>query len=214
LHWERDLIYLGVLDKALSMARDLDPHAASRYVHDSIRLLCKSYHPDANPHRSEAAVEGMLRLNRIRERFDQAGEESLARFLASRVGPAGGGRARILLVEPDDQARAQIGQWLTEEGFTVRSAANGVQGMLEHFAFRPTLVLSELELPLMNGLSMVEELRGGDRDLCVVMMSHGGQNVSGGRILREQMEARGYSYLEKPFRPSQLFRLLRNCLAV
>ena len=196
------------------MARDLAPQAAARYVRDSIRLLCKSYHPDTNPHRSEAATEGMLRLNRIRERFDQAGEEALARFLASRMGQAMGGRGRILLVEPDEQARAQIGQWLKEEGFTVRAAANGVQGMLEHFAFRPALVLSELELPLMNGLSMVDELRGGDPDLCVVMMSHGGQNVSGGRTLHEQMENRGFSYLEKPFRPSQLFRLVRNCLAV
>ena len=213
MQWDRDLIYLGVYDKALGMTRDLGPRAAARFVRSSIRLLIKSYHPDANPQCAGAAKEGMLRLNRIKERFDLAGEEALATYLAGRAQTCAVADARILLVEPDGELRERFEEELRNEGFVVSTASNGVQGMLEHFAFRPMLVITEFDLPLMDGLSLAAELNAKDPEIGVIIMCSRQDHKPDGPKLQARAEASGYGFIEKPFKPSQLYNLVYTGLS-
>jgi CheY-like chemotaxis protein len=69
-------------------------------------------------------------------------------------------RVTVLLVEDDDDARESVAEVLSDEGFDVLTARDGVEA-LEHFDQLPTpaaLVL-DLALPRMDGREVLRRLR-------------------------------------------------------
>lgn len=70
--------------------------------------------------------------------------------------------SKILVVE-DDTALADIYEFkFKHEGFEVRVAHNGEQGLVYAQEFMPHLVLLDLRMPVMNGDEMLEKLRSED----------------------------------------------------
>ncbi len=67
-------------------------------------------------------------------------------------------RARVLIVEDDSDLRQAICQILEEEGYSVRSAADGAEALaaLEREA-QPCLILLDLMMPGMNGWEFLEK---------------------------------------------------------
>ncbi len=65
-------------------------------------------------------------------------------------------RFRILVVEDHNDSREMLEEFLTEEGFTVETAVNGLQAW-EHLrrAPRPDLVLLDLMMPVMTGWDLM-----------------------------------------------------------
>lgn len=208
---ELDLRYLGVLDKALQIAGELGPQAAVRYVRSSYRLLSKVYHPDLHQTNRAAAEEGQKRLNAVKERLDRTSDEELARCLGAAARPAEG-HPRVLVVEDEEGLKENLAELLQLEGFHVATAANGVMGLRAHLSFRPELVITDVVMPIMDGVEMVRQLRQRDPNLKALFIS----GFFGTRSIREELmdEIRrfGYPMLAKPFRPSQLFALVRQAL--
>ncbi len=210
---ERDLRYLGVLEKAVQIAEELGPQAAVRYVRSSYHLLSKVYHPDLHQTNRRAAEEGQRRLNTVKEHLDQTSDEELARFLGGQARPATG-HPRVLVVEDEDGLRENLADLLGLEGYHVRTAPNGVEGLRLHLAFRPELVITDVVMPIMDGVEMVRQLRRRDPRLKALFIS----GFFGTRSIRDELMAEirrfGYPMLSKPFRPSQLFELVRRALLV
>ncbi len=208
---EIDLRYLGVLDKALQIAAELGPQAAVRYVRSSYRLLSKVYHPDLHSQNRQAAVEGQRRLNAVKERLDMTSDEELTRFLGAAAGPAEG-HPRVLVVDDEDGLKENLAELLSLEGYHVGTASNGLLGMKAHLSFRPELVITDVVMPIMDGVEMVRQLKERDPGLKALFISgfFGTRSIRG--ELLEQINRFGYPMLAKPFRPSQLFALVRQAL--
>jgi CheY-like chemotaxis protein len=69
--------------------------------------------------------------------------------------------ATILLVEDDADIRTSLADILTDEGYRVRTAANGseaLQQLRERDTPRPALILLDLMMPVMDGWKMREEM--------------------------------------------------------
>ncbi|HVG64205.1 MAG TPA: response regulator [Hyalangium sp.] len=66
---------------------------------------------------------------------------------------------RILVVEDHNDSREMLEEFLTEEGFTVETAVNGLQA-LERLrrAPRPDLVLLDLMMPVMTGWDLMDRV--------------------------------------------------------
>lgn len=66
---------------------------------------------------------------------------------------------RILVVEDHNDSREMLEEFLTEEGFTVETAVNGLQA-LERLMRppRPDLVLLDLMMPVMTGWDLMERV--------------------------------------------------------
>ena len=62
---EKELIFLGLLDKAREIYAELGESASLSYIKSSHRLLSKVYHPDLNPKNKKKATEAQKRLNRL-----------------------------------------------------------------------------------------------------------------------------------------------------
>ena len=209
---EIDLRQLGVLEKAVQIAQELGPAAAVRYVRSSYHLLSKVYHPDLHQKNIEAAQEGQKRLNAVKERLDQTSDDELARFLGAAVRPQAG-HPRVLVVEDEDGLRENLAELLKLEGYHVSTAGDGIQGMKAHLSFRPELVITDVVMPIMDGVEMVRALRARDPRLKALFISgfFGTRSIRG--ELMDEITRFGYPMLSKPFKPSQLFGLVRQALS-
>lgn len=84
----------------------------------------------------------------------------------------------ILLVDDDEQFRVMLSEALIGEGFLVREASDGFQG-LKHYAERPTdLVITDLVMPEKEGLEMIVEIKQLDAEVKIIAMSGGGRGSS------------------------------------
>lgn len=208
---ENDLRFLGVLEKAAEITQDLGPRAAVRYVRSSYHLLCKVYHPDLHHGENDAANQGQRRLNDIKCRLDQIGDEELVQFLG-RYGQVRNGHPRVLVVEDEDGLKENLRELLRLEGYHVATAPNGLLGLREHLTFRPELVITDVVMPIMDGVEMIRQLRRRDPALRAIFISGFFGTRAVRAELREEIERFGYPALSKPFRPSQLLALVRQAL--
>jgi CheY-like chemotaxis protein len=66
---------------------------------------------------------------------------------------------RILVVEDHNDSREMLEEFLTEEGFTVETAVNGLQALERLMrAPRPDLVLLDLMMPVMTGWDLMDRV--------------------------------------------------------
>ena len=66
---------------------------------------------------------------------------------------------RILVVEDDPITRDGVAEVLQEEGYAVAVAADGQEGIAQFTAFHPHLVLTDLQMPRVNGLGVIAHVR-------------------------------------------------------
>ena len=79
--------------------------------------------------------------------------------------------ASILIIEDHASVRMLLARVLKDAGYHVCEAANGRQG-LERFHAQPVdLVITDLEMPEMNGLEVILELTRAFLDVKVIAMS-------------------------------------------
>ena len=118
--------------------------------------------------------------------------------------------ARVLVVDDDPDVRDMIRTALTDaEGLEVGEAASGDEA-LEALARTPAdLVLADLSMPGMDGLTFLGELRRRFPDMAVVVVSAAGTD----EILVRCLEAGALDFLRKPFPLARLLDTVRNSLA-
>jgi two-component system cell cycle sensor histidine kinase/response regulator CckA len=120
------------------------------------------------------------------------------------------GTETVLLVEDEAAVRASLRRLLELHGYSVLEARNGVEALkvFESHEGQVDLVLTDVVMPEMGGLELVEQLRSGQPDLKVLIMSGYSERAltSNGSI------PRGTGYLEKPFTAEVLMRRLREVL--
>jgi len=105
---------------------------------------------------------------------------------------------KILIVEDDRQLRRALAVKLASEGFSVLEAVDGQEGLSMAMDEHPHLILLDLMLPKMDGMSVLEELRSKDnvwgKDVPVFIITNLGETDQ--RRLRAQ-ELNVVEYIDK-----------------
>jgi two-component system phosphate regulon response regulator OmpR len=112
--------------------------------------------------------------------------------------------ARILVVDDDPALRELLSAYLTDTGFQVDLAADGVAMRRAMELAMPDVIVLDLMLPGEDGLALTRELRSRS-DLPVLMLSARGEEID--RVVGLEMGAD--DYLAKPFSPRELLARLR-----
>lgn len=76
---------------------------------------------------------------------------------------------RILYVEDDAAAREQIIHLLKRRGREVIEAENGKEGLALFRQYRPDMVVTDIRMPVMDGLTMAKEIKAISREAKIIV---------------------------------------------
>lgn len=117
----------------------------------------------------------------------------------------------ILLIDDSEPERALTRKILEAEGYEVREAADGGEGLALFLELRPALVLCDLMMPT-SGFDTVREIRRRAPDARIVAISGTMFGAADHEMLMANLGLAGV--IEKPFRPAQLVDIVRRALGV
>ncbi len=102
---------------------------------------------------------------------------------------------KILLVEDDLSLAKALRASLEGEKFEVIEAHDGLEGLAAAEKYLPNLILCDINMPKMDGLSMLSAMRQTDwgKDLSVIMLT----NFSDGDKISEALKNSVFRYLVK-----------------
>ncbi len=116
----------------------------------------------------------------------------------------------ILLVDDEDQLRRVMRDLLERQGYTVLEAADGAEALAEVDRGNPDLVILDLNLPGVDGYTVLAQLRSRDltRNLPVIVLTAKGDEENEVRVL----ELGADDFITKPFRARALAARLQAAL--
>jgi two-component system KDP operon response regulator KdpE len=121
--------------------------------------------------------------------------------------PANDKKTRILCVEDDAQMRAFLLAQLKARGYYVQAVRDGAHGIDLAAIFQPHLVLLDLSLPTLDGLSFLRRLREWSRAPVIILSAHDEEPVK-----VKALDQGADDYLTKPFSLNELLARVRVAL--
>jgi chemosensory pili system protein ChpA (sensor histidine kinase/response regulator) len=117
----------------------------------------------------------------------------------------------VLIVDDALSVRNSLLQLVQDAGFRAEVARDGVDAIDTLSSFHADVVLTDLEMPNMNGIELTTHIRGRDdlKSMPVIMITSRSQEKH--RRLAEQ--AGVSSYITKPYNDSDLLQTIRQALA-
>jgi len=117
-------------------------------------------------------------------------------------------KGKILVIEDDPSILRGLQLNLTMEGYTVRSAMDGEAGLALALSERPDLLLVDIMLPKLDGLSLIRSLRTTDPAVPILILSAKGQEVD--KVAGLDLGAD--DYIVKPFSLKELMARIAAAL--
>lgn len=118
---------------------------------------------------------------------------------------------RVLVVDDDPAIRLICRTWLHLDGYQVLEAADGQQALELAIAEKPTVVLLDLSMPVLDGLAVAKALREHDRTrrLPVVVLTA----ETDAQVARHAYELGVVGFFTKPFDPAAVADFVRDVIA-
>jgi len=118
--------------------------------------------------------------------------------------------ASILTVDDSPSLRMAIRIALSGAGYAVTEAEDGVEGLKAATATRFDLIITDLNMPNMDGLTMIRELRKSPEQCGTPIIF---LTTESDDSMKQQAKAAGATgWLVKPFVPEQLIKVSRKVL--
>jgi DNA-binding NtrC family response regulator len=111
---------------------------------------------------------------------------------------------RILVVDDEVNARTALAELLRDEGYDVETAADAFKALGKYETFSPHVVVTDLKMPGMDGIELVQKIRASEDPAAVVVMTAFGAVASA----VEAMRAGAAEYLTKPLNFDELLVVL------
>lgn len=115
-------------------------------------------------------------------------------------------KKKIMVVEGSDSMRQSVSYALEDSGYSVVTAVNGQDALERMKDGPPSLVITNLEMPVMDGIELIKQMRAVDgyRMLPVILLTSEDQDDK-----RQDGRMAGASaWVTNPFRPEELLKLV------
>jgi len=114
----------------------------------------------------------------------------------------------ILVVDDEEIMREILETLLTREGYSVRVASSGEQGLELARSMPFDCAIVDIMMPGLNGIETLDELKRIDEDLAVIIITAYGSIESA----IAAMKAGAFDYITKPFKNDEVSVVVRNAL--
>ena len=114
---------------------------------------------------------------------------------------------KILVAEDDPHILRVISMWLSRLGHEVIETRNGAQGLEQYRLHRPGIVITDVNMPVMDGLALLNAIADEPHQpRGVVVLTNRWDH----REIAERLEASRVEVMPKPFSPSRLADLIEQ----
>src|SRR5277367_4357546 len=117
---------------------------------------------------------------------------------------------KVLIVEDEENERSGLGEIVSSWGFRVETARDGVEGLDKATQWSPSIVITDLKMPRMGGIELLERLAEQATTIAVILVTAQGTIDSAVQAMR--MGA--YDYVTKPIDTNRLRAILQNACAL
>jgi DNA-binding NtrC family response regulator len=119
--------------------------------------------------------------------------------------------SRILVVDDEPDIRRLVSEILEDEGYVVTMAENATEARQLKKSVQPNLILLDIWMPDMDGITLLKEWVADDAMLCPVVMMSGHGSVE---AAVEATRLGAYDFLEKPLSLAKLLLIVERALEV
>ena len=116
--------------------------------------------------------------------------------------------AKILIVDDAEFLRVRISKMLTGEGYEIFEADNGAKAVNLYKSTQPDLVLMDITMPEMDGLTALKEIRSFDPKARVIMLTALGQES----VVLEAIKSGARDFVVKPFERDRVLSAISKLL--
>jgi two-component system, NtrC family, nitrogen regulation response regulator NtrX len=113
---------------------------------------------------------------------------------------------KILLVDDEADLLEVLSTFFTDDGWVVETAADGEEAFSKIAAFKPTVIVSDINMPKLDGLDLLEKLFNADSMIPVIL-------TTGYRDLEKMQRAWAacaFDFLDKPGKKEDMLTLANN----
>jgi DNA-binding NtrC family response regulator len=113
---------------------------------------------------------------------------------------------KVLVVEDEQNARTGLTELIESWGYRAECAADGMEGLEKIIQWSPTIVVTDLMMPRMDGMELLSRISELPQRMAVVVLTAQGSIESA----VEAMRMGAYDYIPKPVEPVRLKTILQN----
>jgi DNA-binding NtrC family response regulator len=117
---------------------------------------------------------------------------------------------KVLIVEDEENERTGLAELVSAWGYRAETAGDGAEGYEKITNWSPSIVVTDLKMPRMGGLQLLEKIAGDSQTMAVIVVTAQGTIDSAVQAMR--MGA--YDYITKPIDTNRLRTILQNASAL
>ncbi|MGI4757071.1 MAG: sigma-54-dependent transcriptional regulator [Janthinobacterium lividum] len=115
-------------------------------------------------------------------------------------------QTKVLVVEDEPNARAGLAELIASWGYRTETAVDGAAGLDAVIRWSPDVVVTDLMMPRMDGLQLLDRISELPQSIAVVMLTAQGSIDNA----VDAMRMGAFDYLQKPVDPARLKSILQN----
>ncbi len=117
-----------------------------------------------------------------------------------------GNTERVMIVEDEVHALHGLAELVSSWGYETEMAGDGVEALEKAGGWNPGIIVTDLKMPRMNGLELLQQLSANKNDCTVVVLTAQGSID----LAVEAMKIGAYDFIQKPVEPTRLRTTLSN----
>jgi DNA-binding NtrC family response regulator len=117
---------------------------------------------------------------------------------------------KVLIVEDEEHERTGLAELVRAWGYETDTAEDGVEGLAKVVSWSPAIVVTDLKMPRMDGLELLEHIAAAPQQVAVVLLTGMGKVDAAVTA----MKGGAFDFIEKPVNPTRLRNILQNATRI
>lgn len=117
-------------------------------------------------------------------------------------------KGKILVVDDEEKIRTILATVLRDAGYEVETAKDGIDALEKTKAFKPELLIADLQVPRMDGMETILRIKERLPDVVSIILTAHGTIPSAVQAIKQGV----YDYLTKPFDNEQMLLVVKRAL--
>jgi DNA-binding NtrC family response regulator len=113
---------------------------------------------------------------------------------------------KVLIVEDEENERTGLAELISAWGYRTETAKDGSEGLEKFTAWGPGIVITDLKMPRMSGMELLERIAAQPHPAAVVLLTAQGSID----LAVDAMKTGAYDFIQKPVDPARLKTILTN----